>query len=178
MSKRFWEEGRTTSGHGVVSQYKPQHLKEWVQKETRRLGDESKCPEASTRDLSLYRTSLFGSGAHPHVERLHNYNSKSLAELKKYQTEPASKEANAREPKKQISRVRFDEPTTLRDERASEAHYPPHFVHHHHFGWKPPTAQTVIGVPGSRIGYRRSGEAMKCCQEITSKHKKITTRKA
>ena len=54
-----WAKTRTTHGHGINSQYKPEHWKEWVNGEKRNQ-ERSSSPERSLNDdSSFHRSSLF-----------------------------------------------------------------------------------------------------------------------
>ena len=47
--------------------------------------------------------------------------------------------------------------------------YPPHLVHHHHFGWQGPPSEAPVASDRSRAN-KKYGHAMGYCEEIQTKH--------
>uniref|UniRef100_A0A061SPA6 Uncharacterized protein n=1 Tax=Tetraselmis sp. GSL018 TaxID=582737 RepID=A0A061SPA6_9CHLO len=85
MSETCWKRQPTTVGRGIYSQYKPEHLKEWIERDDRRQqkGLYGSIPVEPLGHLTSYRDSLYKQTPAPRLEKLHNANSKSLAELRK-----------------------------------------------------------------------------------------------
>mmetsp|Transcript_55025 Transcript_55025/g.174992 ORF Transcript_55025/g.174992 Transcript_55025/m.174992 type:complete len:161 (+) Transcript_55025:3065-3547(+) len=58
---------------------------------------------------------------------------------------------------------------------------PPHFAHHHHFGWAPAQMNDRVAddiTDFSHSQHKKYGDALKYCQTITSKSQPILTKRA
>ncbi|GAX77469.1 hypothetical protein CEUSTIGMA_g4913.t1 [Chlamydomonas eustigma] len=173
MSKETWRASPTTQGHGVFSQYKPDHLKEWIARETRKQERSNSPEKAFNEKLSFHRTSLFVPTDLPGlpIEHRHHAATKTLVELRQYQTLPVTE-------KHEISYPR--DPEIVTAQPLTDKHLP-HMSHHHHFGWVPPTPQAriaLLDVNHHKDHFYRMGNAQKFNHDIYSKSSLITTRKA
>lgn len=169
MSGRWWEKAQTTQGHGIHSQYKPDHMKEWIAKETRRQ-ERGSSPEKAVYDPanSLHRSSLHFPIEGERIEHKHHATTKSLTELKNYQTAAQTS----------IDVKYATAPEVVGAQPLQGKKYLPHLAHHHHFGWNPPTPQSRIGAPDIKNNIYKMGDAQKFNHNIYAKSALITTRKA
>jgi len=172
MSKATWRNSQTTQGHGIFSQYKPDHLKEWIMKENRRL-EISKSPERNTyqEKRSLHHASLNDPFLPSlHIEPRHDAMPASLQELREIQHPTSMKNQVSRDPKTtQLPAVTqpFQKP------------FLPQFSHHHHFGWNAPTPESRYGSldPTSVNHSYQYGIANQTNQKITNTLSLISSRR-
>jgi len=167
-----WAKTRTTHGHGINSQYKPEHWKEWVNGEKRNQ-ERSSSPERSLNDdSSFHRSSLFYPiESDTPITHKHHAASKSLAELRQYQVLPPSLGHSTQFPKG---------PGVVTAQPLTTKHLP-HMAHHHHFGWNPPTPQSRIAVfdpKHQKDNHSKWGDAQKYNDSIHSKASVMISRKA
>lgn len=169
MSKQWWSSTQTTQGHGIFSQYQPDHLKEWVARETRKQ-ERSASPDKAFKDAnSFHRSSLFMPIESQPLEHRHHATTKTLEELRLFQTAPPSGGHSTSTP---------TSPSRIVHQPLQDKAYLPHVSHHHHFGWNPPTPQAAIGSFESKNNFYKYGSAQKFNHSIQSKAALISTRKA
>uniref|UniRef100_A0A061RWC6 Uncharacterized protein n=1 Tax=Tetraselmis sp. GSL018 TaxID=582737 RepID=A0A061RWC6_9CHLO len=148
MSETCWKRQPTTVGRGIYSQYKPEHLKEWIERDDRRQqkGLYGSIPVEPLGHLTSYRDSLYKQTPAPRLEKLHNANSKSLAELRKlWAVGSGAIPTAATEDGTTIPRTRRNEDSNKNRKQQEMGQQgirkkaSPNYVHHHHFGWNAPT---------------------------------------
>lgn len=170
MSNVWWQSARSTQGHGIYSQYKPDHLKEWTRSETRQQGRSASPDKTFNANHSHHRSTLFQSHAQP-IEDRHNANAKSLGELKQYQSAPPSGNHAQSVPM----------PTSKVVLQPLDNKYKPHLTHNHHFGWNPPTPKAryaeMLPQPGSKGEHIHYGMAQNWNQKAHFKAAAITSRR-
>lgn len=179
MSRIWWDSARTTQGHGIFSQYNPEHQKEWIRKEARRQEKQASPERVPVEPLTFHRDSLLYETEGKHLENLHNANVKHLDEIKLYQTAPnpimttPMSSQLVRGPPRTQSEINRLASSPVKGEQ------PPHFSHRHYYGWSGPTPTALIGGVEPNPALRKKyGDALQYCQNIQCKSSKITTRKA
>ncbi|KAL6760337.1 hypothetical protein V8C86DRAFT_2557615 [Haematococcus lacustris] len=165
----------TTRGHGVFAQYSPEHYKEWICKENRRL-ERGASPERHVFDPanSLHRSSLYEPmglrDEAQNIEHRHHAMTKSLKDLRQYQTAPNSGGLTIQTPSK---------PLEVATRQPLSGDFLPHSSHHHHFGWNAPTPEARIPAAPetAHANYYKMGSAQKYNQQVFFKASLISTRK-
>mmetsp|Transcript_18540 Transcript_18540/g.33025 ORF Transcript_18540/g.33025 Transcript_18540/m.33025 type:complete len:182 (-) Transcript_18540:157-702(-) len=180
MSQSTWRASPTTAGRSIYSQYKPDHAKEWITSEDRRQqkGVYGSLEPDLTDGLTSYRDSLYRPTVGQHIEKKHNANSKTLAELRQLLVTSDMAPLTASSPDRVTVSTR---PDIAASNLCDGATYSPAFVHKHHFGWTAPLVQTRqahITQPATRPkdGSRVVG-SVEYCSKVTGKLAAMSSRR-
>eukprot|EP00873_Tetraselmis_striata_P016428 jgi/Tetstr1/436692/TSEL_002720.t1 len=181
MSDATWRANPTTAGRGIYSQYKPDHAKEWISTEDRRQqkGLHGTLDQDQTEGLTAYRESLYRPTLGQHVEKKHNTNSKTLAELRQLLVTSDMPPLTAST--QDGNTVRTATADAVRNLYEAKGTFSPSYVHSHHFGWASPLAQTKqahIASPITRP--KEAGRAIgsvEYCHKVTNKLAAVSSRR-
>ncbi|QDZ24699.1 hypothetical protein HOP50_14g72350 [Chloropicon primus] len=174
--------GGTTSGHGIFSQYRPEHMKQWILGESKSQRGRSEFGSKSLRELrELTKTNE--SESYKRIPDSADFLastsgpldvSNTSGDLFGDKTWAAGQQVGPPPPGP------GSEETLSKEERKDFLSLPPHLVHHHHFGWQHSQndQERIVGTLSNRESYRKYGDAMSYCQLINTKHSLISTRKS
>ena len=171
--------GGTTSGHGIFSQYRPEHMKQWILGESKSQRGRSEFGSKSLSELRELQKSNEGE-SYKRIPDSADFiastsgpidvskTSEDLFGDKTWQGAMASQESIA------------ESAGQVAEDRKEFLSLPPHLVHHHHFGWQHSQndQERIVGTLSNRESYRKYGDAMSYCQLINTKHSLISTRKS
>ena len=178
--------GGTTSGHGIFSQYRPEHMKQWILGETKSQKGRGDFASKSLKELR----ELQRPGEPEDYKRIPDSAdflastsgplnvSKTPGDLFGDKTWAGS--SGQHEPSTSSGAAETAAPGTSKDDRKDFLSLAQHHVHHHHFGWQHSQndQERIVGTLSNRESYRKYGDAMSYCQLINTKHSLISTRKS
>ncbi len=168
--------GSTTSGHGIFSQYRPEHMKQWILGESRH----GRPHEETTKSLKSLKT-LTRLPDDPALAG--GRGGEDLGSAYKRIPDASALLASTSGPIDLSTKDGIWDMTTSSADVSRDGpkqSLPPHMIHHHHFGWQPSQndQQRLLGTLLNRDSYRRYGDALSYCQQIHTKHSLINTRKS
>lgn len=180
----------TTSGHLIFSQYRPEHMKQWILGESKsQRGRSEEFGSKSLRELrELQKTSETESSTKRIPDSADFLASTSgpldvsntTEDLFGDKTWDPSAGSGAAAPGPADSDAMSSSLLKEKAEGKDFLSLPPHLVHHHHFGWQRSQndQERIVGTLSTRESYRKYGDAMSYCQLINTKHSLISTRKS